>query len=643
MTDDSTSTDPPSTPRGQASMRSALSELLGWHHARTLWRLFLLCALVGVVAGLGAAVFFYLLEGSSRLFLDGIAGYRPQHPGGETPLFLHSESPFNRWWLFALPALGGLVSGWLVYTFAPEAEGHGTDAAIDAYHHKAGFIRSRVPLVKTIASAITIGTGGSAGREGPIAQIGAGFGSMLGRWLDLDPHEKRIMMAAGMGAGVGAIFHAPLAGALFSAEVLYREMDLEYEVITPSILASIVAYSVFSLIFGWEPLFHTPAFVFHNPAELLPYTVLALAVSAGGALFVMIFYRVNRLFAGLRLPRMYRPALGGLVVGVIGLAVPEALASGYGVVQGAILDQAAIGLLLAVALAKILTTSFTIGSGGSGGVFGPSVVIGGALGGGVGLWLHSMMPQLVANPGSYAMVGMAGFFTAVANTPISTVIMVSEMTGNYHLLVPSMWVCTIAFLLVRRTSIYDKQVATRADAPHHLREMTRALLERLRVGDVLQRRQHTCPPAVAHRTPLHSVLHLFADSDCQCLPVVDDTGRLTGTVHLDAVQKTLGDESTLDPLLIAEDLAEPAVTVTADESLQQALHRLTASGHQSLLVVDPRAPEQVLDILSTQDISEAYDALVQQTLQPGMLPFARSVFTRALQGRPPGDDSTPRH
>jgi CIC family chloride channel protein len=302
------------------------------------------------------------------------------------------------------------------------------------------------------------------------------------------------------------------------------------------------------------------------------------------------------------------------------------------VVQGALLEQATAGLLFAVAGVKLLTTSFTIGSGGSGGVFGPSVVIGGALGGGVGLLLESAVPGLVGNPAAYAMVGMAGFFTAVANTPISTVIMVSEMTGNYHLLVPSMWVCTIAFLLTRRTSIYEKQVPTRADAPHHQSEMTRALLARLSVADVLQGRPPVCPPAVEQRTPLHRVLELFAEHGGPCLPVVDESGQRLGVVHLDAVQKTLGDETSLDPLLIARDLAEPAACVTAGMDLPQALHLLTASRHACLLVVQDGAPGTVRDVLTAQDISASTSAILQEASRPGLLPFARRTFSRVLRG-----------
>lgn len=183
--------------------------------------------LIGLIAGMGSVVFHLLCQLGSHFLMDQLAGYRPPSPAGEPHLFAPTAVPFNRWMLLFLPAIGGLVSGWLVYTFAPEAEGHGTDAAIDAYHNKRGFIRGRIPILKTIASAITLTSGGSGGREGPIAQIGAGFGSFLATRLKLSDRQRRIMLAAGMGAGVGSIFRAPLAGALFAAEVLYRDPEFE--------------------------------------------------------------------------------------------------------------------------------------------------------------------------------------------------------------------------------------------------------------------------------------------------------------------------------------------------------------------------------------------------------------------------------
>lgn len=204
--------------------------------------------LIGLIAGLGSIVFMFLCQVGLYFFMDLLAGYSPPPPAGEPHLFHASGIPFNRWMLLFLPALGGLFSGWLVYTFAPEAEGHGTDAAIDAYHHKGGYMRSRIPFIKTVASALTLTTGGSGGREGPIAQIGSGFGSFLATRLKLSDRERRIMMAAGMGAGVGSIFRAPLAGALFAAEVLYRDPEFESEVIIPAGISSVVAYCLFCLV-----------------------------------------------------------------------------------------------------------------------------------------------------------------------------------------------------------------------------------------------------------------------------------------------------------------------------------------------------------------------------------------------------------
>jgi CIC family chloride channel protein len=266
--------------------------------------------LIGIIAGLGSIAFHYLCQIGIYAFMDLTAGYRPPAPAGEHHLIPPSSTPFSRWILLLLPAMGGVISGWLVYTWAPEAEGHGTDAAIDAYHRHGGFIRGRVPIVKTISSAITLTTGGSGGREGPIAQIGAGFGSFLATKLKLSDRERRIMMAAGIGAGVGSIFRAPLAGALFAAEVLYRDPDFESDVIIPAGISSVVAYCLFCLVFGWGSLFESPSeFTFRNPLELGPYLVLALVLVATGVFYVKSFYAVTRLFKRINIPNFLKPAL----------------------------------------------------------------------------------------------------------------------------------------------------------------------------------------------------------------------------------------------------------------------------------------------------------------------------------------------
>ena len=264
------------------------------------WTLYFV--LIGIIAGLGSIVFHYLTQIGLHYFLDFLAGYRPPAPAGEHHLLTPTTTPFNRWMLLFLPALGGVLSGWIVYTFAPEAEGHGTDAAINAYHNEGGFIRGRVPIVKTIASALTLTTGGSGGREGPIAQIGAGFGSFLATKLKLTERERRIMMAAGVGAGVGSIFRAPLAGALFASEVLYRDPEFESEVIIPAGVSSVVAYCLFCLNFGWGSLFQSPDFHFRNPLELGPYIVLAFLLVGLGIFYVKFFYGTIALFKKITIP-----------------------------------------------------------------------------------------------------------------------------------------------------------------------------------------------------------------------------------------------------------------------------------------------------------------------------------------------------
>ncbi len=409
----------------------------------------------------------------------------PRRTAGEHHLIPPTNTPFNPLILLFLPAFGGLLSGWLVYTFAPEAEGHGTDAAIDAYHRMGGFIRSRVPIIKTIASVLTLTTGGSGGREGPIAQIGAGFGSFLATVLKLSDRERRIMMAAGVGAGIGSIFRAPLAGALFAAEVLYRDPEFESEVLIPAGISSVVAYCVFCLVNGWGSLFDSPDFLFQNPLELGPYLVLSLVLVVVGGLYVKCFYGVVHIFKAIKIPNHLKPAIGGLFTGIIGFFLPQTLAFGYGFAQKAIYNELTIPFLFFLAIGKIVTTSFSIGSGGSGGVFGPSIVIGGAMGGVVGNMFHQIMPGVVTEPGAFVIVGMAGFFAGVSNAPISSIIFISEMTNSYHLLLPSLLVCSVSYLLSRKWTIYDKQVKSKVNSPAHTGEFFVDILQAIRVKDLM--------------------------------------------------------------------------------------------------------------------------------------------------------------
>jgi CIC family chloride channel protein len=561
--------------------------------------------LIGIIAGGGAVLFHYLCGLGMHYFLDLMAGYRPDPPAGEHLLLPHTQTPFNRWILLILPALGGVVSGWIVYTFAPEAEGHGTDAAIDAYHHKGGLIRGRIPIIKTIASTITLTTGGSGGREGPIAQIGAGFGSFLATKFKLSERERRIMMAAGIGAGVGSIFRAPLAGALFAAEVLYRDPDFESEVIIPAGISSVVAYCTFCLVFGWGSLFDSPNFKFQNPLELGPYLVLAVVLVLTAILYIKVFYGVIDIFKKISIPNHLKPALGGLLTGIIGFFLPYTLAFGYGIAQQAIFNQVAIPTLIALALGKIFTTSFSIGSGGSGGVFGPSIVIGGAMGGAVGKIFHLLIPSVVAAPGSFVIVGMAGFFAAASNTPISTIIFISEMTNSYHLLLPSLLVCSICYLLCQRWTIFENQVKSRIDSPAHAGEFMMDILQTLKVSNLRHLiKEVRC---VNEDMPFSEFKKIFSSTKQHYFPVINSNGDFSGIFSSNDIREIIFTLH-IEQLVVMKDImVSDVIYTTLSEDLNTTLLKLTQKNIDALPVVDEDGTGQLIGLIYRRDIISYYN------------------------------------
>ncbi len=589
----------------QERRRKFLLKLAQWIKMR---RVLLLALPVGIIAGLGSVVFYTLLDFSHVMFLDYLAGYRPMGPGGEHSLFPESNQPFVRWMLIVVPTLGGIISGWIIYTFAPEAEGHGTDAAIEAYHFRGASIRGRVPFVKIVASAITIGSGGSGGREGPIAQIGAGFGSIVSHALGLTDQERRILMMAGMGAGIGSIFHAPLAGAIFAAEILYQDIDMEYELLVPSAITSVIAYCVFSLFFGFGSLFATPSVEFLDVAEILPYTLLAVIMAYAARFYVKIFYTVRDLFRKLPVKPHFKPAIGGFLTGLIGFFLPESMYTGYGLVQQALDGHIVLKFMLVMAIARIFTTSFSIASGGSGGVFGPSVVIGGALGGAAGLIFQHFWPSLVPNPQTYVIVGMAGFFASAASTPFSTVIMVSEMTGNYELLLPAVWVSTLAFLLRGKRGIYEKQLTTRYDTPIHHADFMFSVLARLTVHEALSRYAKDQPAPVNVNIPLPELARL-ASAPFRYLPVINEKKEYLGVVSVARLKEALETREAARGKTL-KDLVEPMITVYPWESLSLALSRMASEGTDFIVVLSEKPTQEVAGILYRSDVVRAYEDVI---------------------------------
>jgi CIC family chloride channel protein len=573
---------------------------------RAVGRFMLLSALVGLVAGAGALAFYFATDVATEWILSKWAGlHTPGHGNAlEVAGVVDTLRMPHRWFLFLIPALGGLVSGWLVFSFAPEAEGHGTDAAIEAFHQKKGEIRARVPIVKAIASVATISTGGSAGREGPIAQIGAGFGSFLADRLRLSVSDRRILLLAGMAGGVGATFRAPLGGALFAVEVLYQDPEFEHEGLIPCIISSIVAYSLFGAVTGWNPLLTTPDFRFEHPVELFFYLILGMACALLGTVYVRTFYQVRDRFATLKLPAFLKPAIGGLILGGMAMFVPQVLGSGYGWVQAVLYGKMALWLMILLALGKIVATSLTISSGGSGGVFAPSLVIGAMLGGSFGALVHLFFPELLAEPRSCVLIGMAGFFAGVANTPIATLIMVSELTGNYALLAPLMLVCVVAMVFFRRSSIYEQQVIGRVDSPAHLGDLVVNVLAGISVGDLAEFGRP--PTLIPEDMPLNEIIEHMSGSETSYFPVVNSAGEMTGIFSINDLRRILHEE--VPPaLILARDVAvSQVVTTTPEESVTLVLRKFTRRGIEEIPVVDSRQPGKVLYMLSRRAVLTRY-------------------------------------
>ena len=608
------------------SAREHLRRFVSVFDLRSTSKWLLLAALVGVVAGIGAVVFSFGGELCSHGFLGLGAGYHPTEAAGEHAWLARGTGDLRIWALLGVLIVGGLVSGFIVYTFAPEAEGHGTDAAIEAFHERDGEIRPRIPLVKLVASAVTIGSGGSGGREGPIAQIGAGFGSFLGGVLRLSRRDRRLMVAIGMGAGVGAIFRAPLAGALFAGEILYREGEFETDAIIPGAFASIVSYCVYCLFLPPElrftPLFGKGLdFQIGSLAELLPLGVFAIVLVAVGVLYIKTFYGVHRLFARLPVKKHFRPAIGAGLAGLLAIGLYYAfgrdervlavLSAGYGAIQGAFepsdgVTSASIGVLLAIAFGKILTTSLTISSGGSGGVFGPSMVIGATIGAAVGRTFHALWPSLTASPQVYVIIGMAGFFAGIAHAPFSTIVMVSEMTGDYELLLPAMWVSTLTFILCRRWTLYTKQVPTRLDSPAHKGDLIVDVLAGLHVRDVY--RCGTEHLRLIHEgMTLNEIVHLLPESRQEYFPVVDADGRMVGIFSATDVRGHLYVDHVWEVAVARDIMVSEFLSVVPDDDLNRALRRFTQSNIEVLPVMDPDEPGRLLGVLGRRETIAAYN------------------------------------
>ncbi|MDG6942723.1 MAG: chloride channel protein [Nitrososphaerota archaeon] len=570
--------------------------------------------LIGVIAGAGAVGFYIAIEAVNNSLLGGITGFFPPNPAGEgaAPISVHPDYLL----IPVATVIGGLVSGILVYRFAPEAEGHGTDEAIAAFHRRDGKIRRRIPLVKAAASAFTIGSGGSGGREGPTAQIAAGFGSFIGDFLKLPVKDRRIAVAVGIGAGIGSIFKSPFAGAILSGEILYSGGDFEVEALIPSFIASPIGYIIFASYTGFTPVFGSGlTYAFTEPRNLLIYAALGIVCGLVGRLHTVTFYSVKGLFARLPFTKYLRPMAGAAVAGVIGIFFPQVVGLGYGFVQILINSNGVGGLaqenftnlaiplfvfLVAVVFLKIVATAFTVGSGGSAGVFAPSLVIGGFVGAAFWMAVNFLLPGWIPIPAPLVVVGMMALFGGVGRVPIAVMLMVSEMTGSLNLLAPSMVAVVAAyFVTTPKYTIYKSQVPKRSDSPAHRGEYNVPLLTKIFVSDAMNRSVIALSPGDS----VAAAYQVVVEKGYRGIPIVDGE-KLIGIVTVSDLLRIPREKMDTTPL--RDVMTQNVLVAHLDDTLFVALETMTNQGIGRLPVIS-KDSGRLVGIITRTDIIRAYE------------------------------------
>ena len=589
---------------------------------RLIGRTLLHAVLVGVLSGVVSVLFVGGLELVESLLLGQVVGYSRLRAAGESVFGTPEEAPAVR--LYLLPtvaALGALASGLLTAKLAPETAGGGGDAMIDAFHRNGGYVRRRVASVKIAASILTLGSGGAGGREGPTMQIGAALGSLVASVLRVGRRERRILLVAGVAAGMAAVFRTPLGAALLATEVLYRD-DFESDALIPALLASVVSYSVFVSVYGEATLFaHSPHYPF-VPAQLPLYVLLAIVVSLVAVAFLKTLRAVRALTSRMPVPAWARPALGGLLLGsfcapilwLVGSRVGAPgrglglLGGGYGAAQVAITgadwlghDVRTVELLALLCFAKIVAASLTIGTGGSAGDFAPSLVVGGLAGGAFGQAAALILRDPRIDPGAFALVGMGTFYGGVAHAPVSSLVMVCELAGSYDLLVPLMLAEGVAFVALRKHSLYHAQVPTQRDSPAHPGHLLDVLKE-IPVKQIMTKGRPFIVFSPA--TPASEMLKAVADYEWQdVFPVLDASDKMTGMVTADTL-RIMASEPELAALTVASDALQPAVALSEGDALRTAIELMSANALRELPVVDGTG--KILGFLDEADIGRAY-------------------------------------
>ena len=566
---------------------------------------------VGAGTGLGAVVFIWLIGRIQDGFLA---------------LGTHGLGFLGRAAFIVFPMVGGLLAGPVISRFAREAKGHGVPEVMAAIALRGGRIRPRVALAKVLASGLCIGSGGSAGREGPIVQVGSALGSTLGQWLRFSSDRIRTLVACGAASGIAATFNAPIAGVVFSAEIILGELHLGD--LGSVVVSAVTAATVARVFLGDRPAFAIPDYGVKTPWEVLLYALLGLLAGVVAVGFIRVLYWFEDRFDGWKAPDALKPAVGGLMLGVLAFLYPTVLAlgvvppweahtgsalaenlphvfgSGFSTIEGALLGNLSLGLLLSLVLLKPLATSLTLGSGNSGGVFAPALFTGAALGGAFGRVVELVAPGATAGPGAFATVGMAAVFAGAARAPFTAILIVFEMTGDYRLIVPLMAgviISTISAERMFKESIYTLKLVRRGIRLNRGRDVD--VLESVRVDEVMVRDPATVPESL----PVRVLGGEFLRTGRHGFAVLAEDGSLLGVVSLQDYREAAGSDGEPGEVTVGSIATRDVITAFPDEPVGTALRRMAPRDLSRLPVVSREDPRRLVGMVRRNDIVRAYE------------------------------------
>lgn len=558
--------------------------------------------IIGILGAYGAILFRYLYKLSHFIFFST--------DSYETSILYQIP-----WWLrLIVPVIGGLIVGFIITRIAPEVKGSGVPEVMEAFATKGGIIRFRVFIAKAFTSAITLGSGGSAGREGPIVHIGAAIGSAIGQTLKVNTRQLRTFLACGAAAGISATFNAPIAGAIFAIEIIVADMRVVN--MPPIIISSVVATVVSRYYLGDYPAFIVPAYDMLDARELLIYAGLGIIAGLVSVSFIRLFLNTRKYFENSKIPLWLKPALGGLGVGIIGIFLPQVFGVGYETINDAIWNNLELKILLLLLVAKMIATAFTLGSGGSGGVFGPSLYFGALLGASWGIIANMLFPEWTASPGAYALVGMGAMLSGITHMPITAILMIFEFTNNYLIIPPLMIASIISVLLsnqIAKKSIESAVLESKGINIHDKREVN--LLRTILVSSVME----TDPALIKRNAPFSEVITGLLSGKSHFAIVVDDRNSYVGTIELNDVRELLLDQESASSTLIASDISNTKIPfVLPDDNLDLIMHIFGRVEKDHIAVCNNALEKKVIGVVTKSSVINAYNVRIfQQDLTGG--------------------------